>query len=183
MTHVELNSASNSKDTYLHIIDDYGFVVHTSKVNKNLSAGDYFNPYVTDLGNSEFMVQWTYGQNAGSSQTNGSFAQIYDYKGLKKANNSTLCDSDNNTGSGAGGKAVKISNSKFVLPTFKKFFRQFEIFNKYEREQVLIGKEFQLNTTAAGDQYNAIASWSDSQRLNHGTLRLFSVCLNQILKT
>ncbi len=175
LTHVELNSVSNSKDTYLHIIDDYGFVVHTSKVNKNLSTGDYFNPYVTDLGNSEFMVQWTYAQNAGSSQTNGSFAQIYDYNGLKKGQQ--LVISDDNTGSGAAGKAVKISNSKFVLPTFKNSSElEFEIFNKYEREQVLIGKEFQLNTTATGDQYNAkIASWSDNQRLNHGHSEFISV--------
>ena len=80
-------------------------------VNEGADAGDYINPEVTDLGNSEFMVQWTYNQNYPQTLATGSYAQLYNYEGTKKGMAFTV--SDTNSGSAAINTALKIDNSKF----------------------------------------------------------------------
>ena len=143
LTFFEFNSTTGTRDTHLNIIDDYGFVVHSSVVNEGADAGDYINPEVTDLGNSEFMVQWTFNQNHPQTLATGSYAQLYNYEGTKKGMAFTV--SDTNSGSAAINRALKIDNSKFIMPTIKNSNDlAFQIYDKNVQAHVLQGNEFQL---------------------------------------
>ena len=99
------------------------------------------------------MVQWTYNQNHPQTLATGSYAQLYNYEGTKKGMAFTV--SDTNSGSAAINRALKIDNSKFIMPTIKNSNDlAFQIYDKNVQAHVLQGNEFQLNSYSNGNQSN-----------------------------
>jgi flagellin len=70
-------------DTKLQIVDESGNVTSNLTVNSGEAVGDYTNPEIIDVGNSEFLVKWHYNTDHPSDGVDYSSVSRYSYDGSK----------------------------------------------------------------------------------------------------
>ena len=91
------------------ILDPDGNIILSATASEGEATGDYIGGEAIDLGNSQYLLKWTYSVNHPQVATTGSYGQVFNYDGSKVGDKFALSGTD--SGDGVS-EIVSIGNSR-----------------------------------------------------------------------
>ena len=127
LTYSKLNSGTGDIDIHLKILDQNSKVTATFVANSGERSGDYMDPSVLDLGNSQFLLKWNFSSDSPSVKTTGSKAQVFNYNGSKVGNSFFISDQIEDSGNKVINKAIKLSENIVAVSGYSTEENMFQV--------------------------------------------------------
>ena len=91
------------------VLDPDGNIILSATASAGEATGDYIGGEAIDLGNSQYLLKWTYSVNHPQVATTGSYGQVFNYDGSKVGGKFALSGTESGD---SASEIVSIGNSK-----------------------------------------------------------------------